>query len=317
MLEMIYRTLLDGAVVGLPYSLTFLGVWLVFRLQDDFDLTVDGSFTLGGATSAVLILLGVNPWLALLGACVVGSVAGLLTHVLKNALSLSLVLTSITVSLGLYSVSLWLMGQPNLSLVGASTVFTQWHELWGGSGFVPTELVIALSAIIVLAVFGAFAVFLRSEAGLALRASGLNPSMARSMGISPRRMLMVCIVLGNLLAAAGGGLVAQQQGFADVTMGVGVILFGVTAVLLGEIVFGFKRGVLWMLFGVLVGALLYRFLLAGAFRIGFPPQYLQGVTAILILTSIAIGRYSAVVSRRRMMRRWDTPDGAVTERAMR
>jgi putative tryptophan/tyrosine transport system permease protein len=310
MWEFVHKSVTDGAVVGLPYALTFLGVWVVFRLFDDFDLTVDGSFTLGGAVSARMIFEGWDPTLSIVVAAMLGSAAGLVTFLLMRALQLTLVLTSITVALGLYSISLWVMGQPNRSVVGSSTVFTKFNNLLGGGRFVSDQNAIILAGVITVVVYGLFMVFLRSEAGLAFRASGLNPTMARGVGVSPTRMLMLAIMVGNSLAAAGGALVAQQQGFADVSMGVGVILFGVTAVLLGEVVIGFSKSIVARLVSVLIGALLYRSLLAAAFRAGFPPQYLQGVTAVLILGSIAIGRL--VTTARRGKPQLDaTPDAAV------
>lgn len=298
MWDFVHRSVTDGAVVGLPYALTFLGVWVVFRLQDDFDLTVDGSFTVGGALSARMIVEGWDPALSIVTAAIVGSVAGLCTFVLMRSLKLTLVLTSITVALGLYSISLWVMGQPNRSVVGAGTVFTKFNNLLGGGRFVSAQNAIILAGAIAVVVYALLMIFLRSEAGLAFRASGLNATMARAVGASPSRALLLAIMLGNALAASGGALVAQQQGFADVSMGVGVILFGVTAVLLGEVVIGFSRAILARLVSVLVGALLYRILLAAAFRAGFPPQYLQGVTAVLILSSIAVGRLVKGARRR-------------------
>jgi putative ABC transport system permease protein len=288
-MDFIIRSVDDGIVTGLPFTMAFLGVWLVFRLQRDFDLTVDGTFSVGGAVATAWILQGGDPWLAMLLAAGSGALGGLLTYTLMRRLRLSLVLTSITVGLGLYSVALWILGQPNQSLVGKPTIFAWWTEL---TGLAPrTSLAIAsLAALLVAGVYVLVSLFLRSEVGLALRASGQNQTMARTMGISPQFMLMISIVLGNALAGLSGALLAQQQGFADVTMGAGIILFGVTAVLLGEVVTGGFRAGRVSVIPVLLGALLYRTLLAAAFRAGVPPQFFQGMTAVIVLTSIAIGQ---------------------------
>ncbi len=300
MWDFVSRSVEDGVVTGLPFTLAFLGVWLVFRLQRDFDLTVDGTFTLGGAVSAAWIVQGRDPWTGLVLASVVGGLGGLLTYTLMRRLRLTLVLTSIIVSLGLYSVALWVMDQPNLSLIGKTTIFTTFTDL---TGLEPrsTLSIVALAGLLVALVYLVVALFLRSEVGLALRASGMNPAMARTVGVSPEHMLLLTIICGNALAGMSGGLLAQQQGFADVSMGIGVILFGVTALLLGEVVTGgFKPGRLSVL-PVLLGALLYRALLAAAFRAGVPPQFFQGMTAIIVLTSIAVGQFITAQHDRRQM----------------
>lgn len=300
MWDFVSRSAEDGVVTGLPFTLAFLGVWLVFRLQRDFDLTVDGTFTLGGAISAAWIVQGGDPWTALVLASMVGGLGGLLTYTLMRRLRLTLVLTSIVVSLGLYSVALWVMDQPNLSLIGRTTIFSTFTDL---TGLEPrsTLSIVALAGLLVALVYLVVALFLRSEVGLALRASGMNPAMAKTVGVSPEHMLLLAIVCGNALAGMSGALLAQQLGFADVSMGVGVILFGITAVLLGEVVTGGFRPGRVSVVPVLLGALLYRTLLAAAFRAGVPPQFFQGMTAIIVLSSIAVGQFFTAQRERRQM----------------
>jgi putative ABC transport system permease protein len=297
-IDFVARSAEDGIVTGLPFTLAFLGVWIVFRIQRDFDLTVDGTFSVGGAIAASWIVRDLDPWVALLLAAFVGGLGGLLTYSLMRLLNLSMVLTSITVSLGLYSVALFIMGQPNVAVIGHQTIFTWFGELIG-RGPRDTVTIVALSGMIVVAVYMLVGQFLKTELGLAMRASGVNPQMATTVGISPGLMLMVAVILGNALAGMSGALLTQQQGFADVSMGVGIILFGITAVLLGEVATGgYRPGTVWV-WPVLLGALLYRSLLAAAFRAGVPPQFFQGMTAVIVLGSVAIGQ---LITRQRERR---------------
>lgn len=298
MIDFVARSAEDGIATGLPFTLAFLGVWLVFRIQRDFDLTVDGTFSVGGAVASAWIVRDLDPWIALLLAGVVGGLGGLLTYSLMRVLRLSMVLTSITVSLGLYSVALFIMGKPNLAVIGHQTIYTQVAEL---TGLHPrdTITIVLISGSIVLAMFLLVGQFLKTELGLAVRASGINPQMARTVGIAPGVMLMIAVVIGNTLSGMSGALLTQQQGFADVSMGVGIILFGITAVLLGEVATGgYKPGAV-AVWPVLLGALLYRSLLAAAFRAGVPPQFFQGMTAVIVLSSVAVGQ---LITRQRERR---------------
>lgn len=290
MIDFVTRSAEDGIATGLPFTLAFLGVWLVFRIQRDFDLTVDGTFSVGGALAASWIVRDLDPWVALILAAIVGGSGGLLTYALMRALNLSMVLTSITVSLGLYSVALFIMGQPNLAVIGHETIYT-WFA--GVTGLHPrdTFTIVLLSGSIVVAGYVVVGQFLKTELGLAMRASGINPQMAKTVGISPGLMLMLAVVIGNALSGMSGALLAQQQGFADVSMGVGIILFGITAVLLGEVATGGYRPGSVSVWPVLLGALLYRSLLAAAFRAGVPPQFFQGMTAAIVLGSVAVGQF--------------------------
>ena len=290
MIDFVLRSAEDGLATGLPFTLAFLGVWLVFRIQRDFDLTVDGTFSVGGAVASAWIVRDLDPWIAMLLAGVVGGLGGLLTYALMRGLRLSMVLTSITVSLGLYSVALFIMGKPNLAVIGHQTIYTQFAEV---TGLHPrdTLTIVLLSGSIVVALYLLVGQFLKTELGLAMRASGINPQMARTVGISPGIMLMLAVVLGNALSGLSGALLTQQQGFADVSMGVGIILFGITAVLLGEVATGGYRPGAVAVWPVLLGALLYRSLLAAAFRAGVPPQFFQGMTAAIVLSSVAVGQF--------------------------
>lgn len=287
---------LDALETGLPYGIAFLGVWLVFRNQNDFDLTVDSSFTLGGAIAAVWILRGGDPWLSLLAGAATASFAGALTFVVTRTLGLSLVLASIVVQIGLFSVNLSIMGRPNLNIIGKPTIFDTWQSslrLSEPSGYAT----IALLAAIVLVVYGLVALFLRTEVGLAFRASGMNKAMARAVGVSPSLMLLVALMLGNLLTGLSGAIVAEQQGFADVSMGIGTIIFGVTAVMLGEVVVR-ARGPIAGVTTVIVGTIAYRLILSFAFQIGVPPEDFRGLTAVTVLGAVLINIFLSRLLKR-------------------
>lgn len=312
-MDYVINSVLDGTVTGLPFTIVFLGVWFVFALQRDFDLTVDGTFALGGAVCAQWILHGGNPWVGLPLGGLVGALGGVITYTVLRRLKLSLVLASITVALGLFSVTLAVLGRPNLTLHGTETVYTQWSNL---TGLLPRSdwATVTTAALVVGVVYALVAMFLRTELGLALLASGLNKRAAETTGIASHRMLLLSLVVGNFLAGVAGGLVAQQQGFADVSMGLQMILFGITAVLLGQVILGRRSAAKVTVLTVLAGALAYRIILAAAFRAGIPPQYFQGITAVIVIASIAVGRFTdrggSMRSRFRIRVRPETPNTA-------
>jgi putative tryptophan/tyrosine transport system permease protein len=223
----------------------------------------------------------------LVAAAVAGGVGGLLTFTVHRALRLPVVLASIVVSVGLYSVNLRLMGTPNVNLLDAHTVTAGWTSMVGAQPGDQWAL-IALFAIVVVVALGALGYFLTTQFGLGLRACGINPIMARSQGASPAIALLVGLVVANAFVGLSGALVAQDQGFVDISMGVGTIVFGVTAVLLGEVV-NRRGGPVRALAAVVLGTLLYRYILAVAFRLGVPPEDFQGMTAIIVLLAVGIG----------------------------
>lgn len=280
-MDFVQHIVLDGIETGLPYTLAFLGIWLTFRLQREFDLTVQGTFPLGAAVVASWTTAGYNVWFGLLLAAIAGAVAGTLTYFLMRILDLSLLLSSIIVGVGLYSVNLFVMGKPNESLYNTDNVVTQWGSVFPGQN--ETWASIEIFGLITVAICVMVALFLRSEYGLAMRASGINSAMIRANGASPSLMLYLAVAGGNACVALSGALVAQQQQFADVQMGNGTIIFGITAILVGEVVvFARDSGVRGVV-AVLVGTLLYRIILAATFRAGLPPLYFQGATSVLVI----------------------------------
>ncbi|MBT6551749.1 MAG: ABC transporter permease, partial [Gammaproteobacteria bacterium] len=219
---------------GLIFALVALGIYLSFRVLEFPDLTVDGSFPLGAAVSATLIVSGWNPWLATGVAILAGAMAGILTGWLNVQLKILNLLASILTMIALYSINLRIMGRPNVALLGEETILTPIENF--GNGFdipfyVSTPIVFVIIVVICTL---ALLKFLNSETGLALRATGANARMARAQGVKTSWMILIGMALSNALVALAGSLFAQSQGSADVTMGVGVIVVGLASVIGGE-----------------------------------------------------------------------------------
>ncbi len=281
---------------GLIFGLVALGVYLSFRILQFPDLTVDGSFPLGAAVSAVLIVgAGVNPFLATGVACVAGAAAGLLTAWLNVRLKILHLLASILTMIALYSINLRIMGRPNIALLGESTVFSPLDAL----GVSPYMTVPAALLVLVVAAKLAMDWFLSSEVGLAMRATGANARMARAQGINTDFYTLLGMAISNALVALAGSLFAQSQGAADVTMGVGVIVVGLAAVIGGEAVI-LPRTIFLATLACVTGSLLYRLAVALALNaefIGLKAQDLNLITALLVAAAMVLPSVRAPVKR--------------------
>ena len=278
---------------GLIFALVALGIYLSFRVLEFPDLTVDGSFPLGAAVSATLIVSGWNPWLATGVAILAGAMAGILTGWLNVQLKILNLLASILTMIALYSINLRIMGRPNVALLGEETILTPIENF--GNGFdipfyVSTPIVFVIIVVICTL---ALLKFLNSETGLALRATGANARMARAQGVKTSWLILIGMALSNALVALAGSLFAQSQGSADVTMGVGVIVVGLASVIGGEAIIS-PSTVLKAALACIVGAILYRLAIAFALNmdfIGLKAQDLNLVTSVLVMIAIVIPRY--------------------------
>lgn len=277
--------------IGLIFALVALGVWISFRVLDFPDLTADGSFPLGGAVAAVLIVSGYNPWLACGVAMLAGAAAGFLTGWLNVRLGILQLLASILTMIALYSINLRIMGAPNVPLLGEATVFSPFVDADGDAYWMhPLVLVV-----IVLLVKLALDWFFSSQVGLALRATGANPRMARSQGIPTGRMVLGGMALSNALIALGGALYVQTQGGADVSMGLGTIVIGLAAVIIGETLMP-SRSLFVITLATVVGAVLYRLFIALALEadfIGLKAQDLNLITAVLVAVALVLPRFKS------------------------
>jgi len=288
-----------GAVeTGLIYGLVAFGIYISFRVLDFPDLTVDGSFPLGAAVAAVLIIAGWNPWLATGMAIVAGMAAGAVTALLNVKLGILNLLASILTMIALYSVNLRVMGGPNVPLLMQDTVVTWWDSLLPPEYYflAPVLLFVVVTAIVLVLLWR----FMKSEIGLSMRATGANPRMARAQGIATGAMVVLGVALSNGLVGLAGALVAQSQGAADVTMGVGVIVIGLASLIGGEAVIS-PASVLRALLACVVGAIIYRLAIAFALNadvLGLGAQDLNLITAILVTLAIVLPGFRTRVQAR-------------------
>ena len=282
---------------GFVYGIMVLGVYLTFRVLDFPDLTVDGSLPLGAAVAAVAITRGVNPFLALLFAAGAGFLAGMVTALLNTKLKILHLLASILTMIALYSINIRIMQGPNISLLGVTTVLDPFAGL-GIPGYIAAPIFFGIvAAIITLAIIW----FLNTELGQAVMATGDNPQMITSQGVSTHRIIILGVGLSNALVAFSGALIAQNQGASDVNMGVGTIIAGLASVIVGETVFG-RHGIARACFAALLGSVIYRIAIALALgvkwgKFAFTPSDLNLITALLVILALTFPHLKARLQR--------------------
>lgn len=276
---------LFGALeTGFIFGLVALGVFLSFRILDFPDLTVDGSFPLGAAVAATMIVAGFHPIAATLCAILAGAVAGVITAWLNVRLGILHLLASILTMIALYSINLRIMDGPNKALLGVTTLMSPLDNL-AIPYYIAYPIAFGILAMIILLLL---VWFLQSEIGLAMRATGSNPRMAQANGVNTKIMILVGMALSNSLVALAGALFAQSQGSADVTMGVGIIVIGLASVIGGEALLPINTIFKWAL-ACIVGSILYRMVIAFALNgelMGLKAQDLNLITAILVTLAI-------------------------------
>lgn len=274
-----------GAIeTGLIYGLVALGVFLTFRVLRFPDLTVEGSFPLGGAIAAAWIVVGGGPWIGCALAFLGGGVAGWVTAFLSVRAKILHLVASILTMIALFSINIRIMGRPNISLLGEESIFSAFEV---ALDFSPARFRPLLLTLLTLAICALTIRFLRSEFGLAMRAAGANPRMLRAQGGDPGYFVFCGLALSNGLVALGGALFAQANGFADVTAGVGTIVFGLAAVILGETLIRGRK--IWVLiFACVAGSVLYRLAVALALSVdvGLRASDLNLATAILVALAL-------------------------------
>ena len=281
---------------GLIYSLVAFAVYLSFRILDFPDLTVDGSFPLGAAVCAVLIVAGINPWFATMAAFFASCCAGIVTAWLNVKLGILNLLASILTMIALYSINLRIMGKPNIALLGEQTILTP-TEAWQLPFYLSIPFIFAM---IVLLIFIGLYWFLRSQKGLAMRATGANAKMAKAQGINADRMIILGMALSNGMVGLAGSLFAQSQGSADVAMGVGVIVIGLASLIGGEALLTPKT-IIRALCACVIGAIIYRLAIALALNsdfIGLQAQDLNLITAILVTIAIVTPKLKSKFANR-------------------
>ncbi|CQR55362.1 ABC transporter permease [Paenibacillus riograndensis] len=283
-------SILGAVEMGLLYAFMALGVYITFRILDFPDLTVDGSFTTGGAIAAVMITHGYSPWLATVCALAGGMAAGMCTGLLHTKGKINGLLSGILMMIALYSINLRILVKPNVSLMGEDSLFTSINPL-----LVMPFVMIAVKILLDL--------FLRTDLGLALRATGDNARMIRSFGVNTDTTTILGISLSNGMVALSGALIAQYSSFADSTMGIGMIVIGLASVIIGEAIFG-AGNVFRATLAVVLGSIVYRIVVALALRVPWlQASDLKLITAIIVIIALVFPSIQRFMKQNRLARR--------------
>ena len=288
---------LIGTELGLLYALLAIGVYITYRVLDFPDLTVDGSFTTGAAISAVMILNGVPIWLALIASIVGGMAAGVVTGLLHVWGNINALLAGILTQIALYSVNLHIMGKSNLPLLRQSTLMTPLRE----AGLLSTWGSVGIFAVAMLIVGAGVYGFLGTGFGVAIRATGDNELMARSQGINTGVTKVAGLAISNGLVSLCGAIVAQYQGYADISMGIGLIIAGLASVIIGQAIFG-ATAVWQSVLAAVLGSVIYRVLIQAALGAGLNPNDTKIISAVLVVVALVLPQWS-VLKKMRQRRR--------------
>lgn len=278
---------LSAFLLGLCLSAMGLGIFITMKIFRIPDITTDGSYTLGAAVTAVLLTQGWPIWMVIPITILAGATAGVLTGLVHTRFKIDALLSGILVMTGLYSINLSVLGRSNIPLLNVETIFKAlsifdkqiYNEVWVGTLFL-----VLLS--------GLLAYLLRTDFGIAMRATGNSESMTRAMGINNDRMKIIGLAIANALTALSGFLVAQYQSFTDINMGIGIVLVGLGSVLIGDALIAWLkiRKIWWQLLFVMLGCILFQMVLAIALSIGVHPNMLKLITAIFVLAIVGIPR---------------------------
>lgn len=277
-----------GAIeLGLLYGVMALGVYLTFRVLNFPDLTVDGSLTTGAAVAASLISAGQSPLLATLAGGGAGVIAGVVTGLLHTKGRIDGLLAGILTMIALWSINLRIMGKANTPLLREETLISPLREAgWIGKTWI---------AVLIFAV-GVFLLkllidwFLATDLGLAIQATGNNEQMIRSFGVDTDGMKILTLAISNGFVGLAGALIAQYQGFADISMGIGVILIGLASVIVGQAILG-QRNIFMATLAVIIGSIVYRLIVFGALWVGLNPNDMRAITAILVVLALLLPRW--------------------------
>ena len=275
------QILLGAVSLGLLWSIMTIGVYITYRILDIADLSVEGSLPLGAAVACAMITRGENPYLASLCALLAGCAAGLCTGILHTKLKIPALLSGILTMIALYSINLRIMGAPNVSILRMNTVFRPLTKM----GLSSSVAIIIVGGLCALALISILYWFFGTELGSAVRATGNNPRMMRAQGINTDNMKILGLVLSNGLVALSGAFIAQSQNFGDVQMGAGSIVIGLASLIIGEVLFG-GRSFYRRLLAVILGAVVYRLIIALVLELGMHPNDLKLFTAITVALAL-------------------------------
>ncbi|QQZ08386.1 ABC transporter permease [Heyndrickxia vini] len=319
-----FATIFGSVEQGIIYAIMALGVYLSFRVLDFPDLTVDGSFVTGSSVAATMIVLGYNPILATFAAIIAGFIAGCITGILHTKGKINPLLSGILMMIALYSINLRIMGtssntsvgRPNIPLLNSETILTKFTHFWqplgidqwlnkiiGSTGiqYLPSTWGIAIFMfIITLLIKWITDRFLQTEVGLALRATGDNQRMIRSLSANTDSLIILGLGISNALVALSGALIAQYAKFSDINLGIGMIIVGLASVIIGEAIFGTKT-IVRTTFAVITGAIIYRVILGLALRVKFlDTGDMKLITAIIVTLALV---FPKILEKQREKRR--------------
>jgi putative tryptophan/tyrosine transport system permease protein len=303
--------LIGALTVGLILSLSAIGIFISYRVFNFPDITTDGSFALGGVVAAALIIGRVDPVVACFVALICGLIAGAITGFLHTRFNIRPILAGILMMTGLYSINLHIMGKSNLPLLSEKTLITYIDSFITETVKLPRMvpilgnpiptldigILIAATIFVGLTALSMYA-FFRTHLGTAMRATGNNPQMIRALGVNTDLMVMSGISLGNGLTALSGALLVQYQGFADVQMGIGIFVWGIASLIIGETIIG-TRGIGIIILGTIYGSVLFRTLVAIALKWGMNPNDLKLVTAVFVLAALIIPHMAGRIRRKK------------------
>ena len=279
---------LTALMIGLCLSTMSLGIFITMKIFKIPDITTDGSYTLGAVVTAMILPVQLNPFLVIPVSLIAGGIAGALTGIIHTKLKIDALLAGILVMTALYSINLSLLGRSNIPLINIKTIFSYFHpfsnETYDG---------LLMAALIVLLIVSLLAYLLKTDFGIAMRATGNSDSMTRALGINNDRMKIIGLAIANSLTAFSGYLVAQYQNFTDINMGIGIVITGLGSVLISTAIINWL-GVakIWMqLFCVVIGSIIFQMVLAVTLSLGIDPNMLKLVTAIFVLLIVSIPKF--------------------------
>ncbi|RHD56686.1 ABC transporter permease [Collinsella intestinalis] len=281
--------LLGAVSQGILWGIMVLGVYITYKLLDIADLTVDGSFALGGSVCAVLVVAGVDPLIAVVAAMLAGMLAGAVTGFLHTVFEIPAILAGILTQIALWSVNLRIMGKSNTPLLQSDTIFSRMTELTGLSSATASIIV---GVIVAVAIIAALYWFFGTEIGSALRATGNNEHMIRALGVSTAKTKMIALMLSNALVGLSGGLICQSQKYADIGMGTGAIVIGLAAIVIGEVLGRLTPGKLTgfksRLVSAVAGSVVYFLIRAIVLQMGMDANDMKLLSAVIVALALCV-----------------------------
>ncbi|MCI8342446.1 MAG: ABC transporter permease [Firmicutes bacterium] len=283
----LYGAMMGAAAQGILWGIMVIGVYITFRLLNIADMTVDGSFALGGCVCAIMIMnFGINPFAAILIAVAAGVLAGAVTGFLHTMFDIPAILAGILTQISLWSINLRIMGgKSNVPLLKTETIISRMSSFVGGpqsTGSLVTGIIVAILIIAVLYWF------FGTEIGSALRATGNNEAMIRALGVDIRKTKLMALMISNGLVALSGALVCQSQKYADVGMGTGAIVIGLAAIVIGEVLLGWLVPFWAKLSSIVVGSVVYFIIRAIVLQLGMNPNDMKLLSAIIVALALCV-----------------------------